>query len=164
MRRGSEVAVLLVIAAGLAVFGARGAGARDAAPIRIGVNTAIQLQVGRDTVDAVWRQGDQRGDHQLCHSRAADRQDDCLVGSVCRALSAPADLYGRWCHDAVYLYADAIERAGSTGSEALVKALEATDFVGVRGRVKFDPTRDVMDGPGLVNPWFVQWQKTASAR
>ncbi|HXW27811.1 MAG TPA: ABC transporter substrate-binding protein [Xanthobacteraceae bacterium] len=61
-------------------------------------------------------------------------------------------------YDAVYLYADAVERAGSTDTEALIKALEATDFVGVRGRVKFDAVHDVMDGPGLVNQLFVQWQ------
>jgi branched-chain amino acid transport system substrate-binding protein len=61
-------------------------------------------------------------------------------------------------YDAVYLYADAIDRAGSTDTEALIKALEATDFVGVRGRVKFDAAHDVMDGPGLVNQLFVQWQ------
>jgi len=62
-------------------------------------------------------------------------------------------------YDAVYLYADVIERAGSTDTEALIKALEATDFVGVRGRVKFDAGHDVMDGRGLVNQLLVQWQR-----
>jgi hypothetical protein len=42
---------------------------------------------------------------------------------------------------------------------ARIKALEATDFVGVRGRVKFDAAHDLMDGPGLVNQVFVQWQR-----
>lgn len=55
MRRGNHGALRLGIAAGLAVFGPRGAAAADAAAIRIGVNTAIQRQVGRHTLDAVNR-------------------------------------------------------------------------------------------------------------
>jgi len=62
-------------------------------------------------------------------------------------------------YDAVYIYADAIKRAGSTDTEALVKALEATDYVGVRGRVQFDALHEVNDGPGFVNSLFVQWQQ-----
>jgi branched-chain amino acid transport system substrate-binding protein len=62
-------------------------------------------------------------------------------------------------YDAVYIYASAVQRTGSTDAEGLIKALEATDFVGVRGRVKFDALHDVMDGPGLVNQLFVQWQR-----
>lgn len=62
-------------------------------------------------------------------------------------------------YDAVLLYADAIERAGSTDTDALVKALEATDFVGAGGRVTFDPTHDVMHRRDLVNQLFVQWQQ-----
>ena len=40
-------------------------------------------------------------------------------------------------YDGVYILADAIRRAGGLDSEALVKALEATDHVGVSGRIKF---------------------------
>ena len=40
---------------------------------------------------------------------------------------------------AVYVLKDAIERAGSLEVDAVVKALEATDMMGVYGRIKFDP-------------------------
>jgi branched-chain amino acid transport system substrate-binding protein len=40
---------------------------------------------------------------------------------------------------APYLLKDAIERAGSLKSEAVVAALEKTDMIGVYGRIKFDP-------------------------
>lgn len=62
-------------------------------------------------------------------------------------------------YDAIYIYADALKRAGSTDTDAVIKALEATDFVGVRGRVQFDALHEVKDGPGFVNELFVQWQQ-----
>jgi branched-chain amino acid transport system substrate-binding protein len=40
---------------------------------------------------------------------------------------------------APYVLKDAIERAGSLKSEAVVAALEKTDMIGVYGRIKFDP-------------------------
>jgi branched-chain amino acid transport system substrate-binding protein len=40
---------------------------------------------------------------------------------------------------APYVLKDAIERAGSIGSEAVIAALEKTDIAGVYGRIKFDP-------------------------
>lgn len=40
---------------------------------------------------------------------------------------------------AVYVLKDAIERAGSIKSDAVVAALEKTDIMGVYGRIKFDP-------------------------
>jgi len=61
-------------------------------------------------------------------------------------------------YDAVYIYAEAIKRAGSTDTDAVIKALETTDYVGVRGRVQFDELHEVKDGPGFVNELFVQWQ------
>jgi branched-chain amino acid transport system substrate-binding protein len=58
----------------------------------------------------------------------------------------------------VYIYTEAVKRAGSTETDAVVKELEKTDFVGPAGRVQFDATHDVKDGPGFVNLLFVQWQ------
>ena len=40
---------------------------------------------------------------------------------------------------APYVLKDAIERAGSLDSEAVIAALEKTDMMGVYGRIKFDP-------------------------
>ena len=40
---------------------------------------------------------------------------------------------------AVYTLKDAIERAGSLDSDAVVAALEKTDLMGVYGRIKFNP-------------------------
>ena len=40
---------------------------------------------------------------------------------------------------AVYVLRDAIEKAGSLDSDAVVAALEKTDLMGVYGRIKFDP-------------------------
>ena len=66
-------------------------------------------------------------------------------------------------YDEVYIFADAIRRAGSTDPDKLVEALEATDWQGTVGRMRFfgkdDPfTHALRYGPDGVNGLFVQWQ------
>jgi branched-chain amino acid transport system substrate-binding protein len=64
---------------------------------------------------------------------------------------------------AVYVLKDAIERAGSVDSDAVVSALEKTDLMGVYGRIKFNPKNhqvipSVDPNEGAVGTIF-QWQK-----
>ncbi len=64
---------------------------------------------------------------------------------------------------AVYTLKDAIERAGSLDSGAVVAALEKTDLMGVYGRIKFNPKNhqvipSVDPNEGAVGTIF-QWQK-----
>jgi branched-chain amino acid transport system substrate-binding protein len=61
-------------------------------------------------------------------------------------------------YDAVYIYAEAVKRAGGADTDKVIKELEKTNYVGVRGRVQFDELHEVKDGPGFVNELFVQWQ------
>ncbi|HSB06660.1 MAG TPA: ABC transporter substrate-binding protein [Thermodesulfobacteriota bacterium] len=63
---------------------------------------------------------------------------------------------------AVYVLKDAIERAGTLNSDAVVAALEKTDMIGVYGRIKFDPKNhqvipSVDPNEGAVGTIF-QWQ------
>lgn len=63
---------------------------------------------------------------------------------------------------AVYVLKDAIERAGSLDSDAVVAALEKTDLMGVYGRIKFNPKNhqvipSVDPNEGAVGTIF-QWQ------
>ncbi len=60
-----------------------------------------------------------------------------------------------------YLLADAIERAGTINSEAVITALEETDMMGVYGRIRFDPKSHQIiystdPGEGAVSLW-AQW-------
>jgi branched-chain amino acid transport system substrate-binding protein len=61
-------------------------------------------------------------------------------------------------YDAVYVYADAVGRAGTTEVDAVIRALEQTDYIGAVGRIQFDDSHDVKAGPGLVGFAFAQWQ------
>jgi branched-chain amino acid transport system substrate-binding protein len=66
-------------------------------------------------------------------------------------------------YDEVYYIAEAIHRAGTTDSDALVTALEATDYVGTIGRVQFLPKGDphvhgLKIGPGAITGLMLQWQ------
>ena len=63
---------------------------------------------------------------------------------------------------AVYVLKDAIERAGSLNSDAVVAALEKTDLMGVYGRIRFNPKNhqvipSVDPREGAVGTIF-QWQ------
>jgi branched-chain amino acid transport system substrate-binding protein len=62
-------------------------------------------------------------------------------------------------YDGVYVLADAIKRAGNLNSDDLVKALEATDYVGVSGRIKFSKRHDPEAGAEFVPFTYIQWNK-----
>ena len=49
-------------------------------------------------------------------------------------------------YDAIYVLADAIERAGSVDPDALVAALQKTDRMGVIGRIRFGKSQQVIFG------------------
>ena len=67
-------------------------------------------------------------------------------------------------YDEVYYIADAVHRAGSDDPEKIVAALEATDWQGTVGTVRFygkDETHahGMVYGASTVSGLFVQWQK-----
>ncbi|MBE0620550.1 MAG: ABC transporter substrate-binding protein [Burkholderiales bacterium] len=65
-------------------------------------------------------------------------------------------------NDAVYIYAQAVERAKTTNADAVIKELEKTNYVGIPGIIQFDATHDVKPGsatykgPALI---FAQWRE-----
>ncbi len=70
---------------------------------------------------------------------------------------------GYTAYDDVYMIAEAIKRAGSTDSEKLVTAMEATDYVGTIGRIAFYPKGDprvhgLKTGKGYITGLMLQWQ------
>ncbi len=73
---------------------------------------------------------------------------------------------GYTAYDDVYIIAEAVKRAGSTDSDKLVTAMEATDYIGTIGRVQFLPKGDphvhgLRIGAGYITGLFLQWQNGA---
>ena len=69
---------------------------------------------------------------------------------------------GYTAYDDVYMFADAIHRAGSSDADKIVDAMETTDYVGTMGRITFlgkdDPfTHGMRTGPGYITGLMVQW-------
>ena len=62
----------------------------------------------------------------------------------------------------MHVFAAAAAQAGTLDFEALVKALEATDYLGTNGRIVFEKNHDVRTGPGFANIVFAQWQADGS--
>ncbi len=58
---------------------------------------------------------------------------------------------------ALHILAEALARAGTLEADPVVKALEATDYVGPSGRIVFDKVHDVTWGPGFTTGLGVQW-------
>ncbi len=68
-------------------------------------------------------------------------------------------------YEAVYLLAEAIEKAGGVEADAIVKALEQTDREGVMGRIKFDDGHQVlydMDPTQAAVAAVIQWNPDGS--
>ena len=61
-------------------------------------------------------------------------------------------------YEAIYILADAIEKAGTLDAEKLIPVLEKTDRQGTAGRVVFSEDHDVMWGPGYTTSLGTQWQ------
>lgn len=65
-------------------------------------------------------------------------------------------------YEAVYVLADAIEKADSLDPDKIVKAMEKTKRDGTAGTLVFDKTHDVTWGPGFVTALGTQWQNGAN--
>lgn len=61
-------------------------------------------------------------------------------------------------YDSIYLLKEAIERAGTLDTDAIVAELEKTDTHTTGGRFVFDENHDVIWGPGYVTAVGTQWQ------
>jgi branched-chain amino acid transport system substrate-binding protein len=61
-------------------------------------------------------------------------------------------------YDTFMVLADAIERAGSTDPDAIVKALEKTDYVGALGVYKYDAMHNIIREPPYFHLFVSQWQ------
>lgn len=61
-------------------------------------------------------------------------------------------------YSAVYILKEAIERAGTIDTDAVIVELEKTDYTGAAGRIVFDETHDVVWAPGYVTAVGIQWQ------
>ena len=65
-------------------------------------------------------------------------------------------------NDAVYIYADAVKRAGTVETNAVIKELEKTSYIGIPGTIEFDEAHDVKPGtatykgPALL---LAQWRE-----
>lgn len=66
--------------------------------------------------------------------------------------------YNAGTYDAVYIYKEAVERAGTLDPDAVVAEMEQTRFTSACGIQVFDENHDVMWGPGYVTAVGTQWQ------
>jgi len=61
-------------------------------------------------------------------------------------------------YDSLYILKEAIERAGTVSTNAVIESLKKTDYASTAGQVVFNREHDVTFGPGYVMGVGVQWQ------
>ena len=61
-------------------------------------------------------------------------------------------------YDSVHAYVQAIDRAKSLDTNAIIKELEKTSMPGVAGQLEYDDSHDVKAGGKYMNLLFAQWQ------
>jgi len=79
-------------------------------------------------------------------------------GFVAKYKVEPATYFAPLSYSAVYIVADAIKRAGSTDTAALITALEATNYASPLGQtITFSPS-NIIKHQGIRNQKILQWQ------
>lgn len=94
-----------------------------------------------------WKATEGKGEYTLCNVVNAGNAPSNATPWTMKFYDAytkrwnvePEGLGSSSSYMAVYVYKDAIERAGSLDSDKVVSALEQTDMIGVYGRTRFDP-------------------------
>jgi len=116
-----------------------------------------------------WKATDGKGQYTLCNVVNAGNAPSDATEWTMKFYNAYAKKWGvepeglgsSSSYMAVYVLKDAIERAGTLDSDKVVTALEATDIMGVYGRLRFDPkthqvipAKDPKDGAvGSILQW-----------
>lgn len=80
-------------------------------------------------------------------------------GFVAKYKVEPATYFAPLSYSAVYVVVEAIKRAGTTETQALIKALEATKYASPLGEtITFTPS-NIIKHQGIKNQKILQWQK-----
>jgi len=79
-------------------------------------------------------------------------------GFVARYKVEPATYFAPLSYSAVYIVADALKKAGSTDTAALIKALEATKYDSPLGQVITFTPSNIIKHQGVKNQKILQWQ------
>jgi branched-chain amino acid transport system substrate-binding protein len=61
-------------------------------------------------------------------------------------------------YTAIYILKEAVERAGTLDTDAVIGEMEKTDYIAAAGRFVFDEAHDVTWGPGYLTAVGIQWQ------
>lgn len=92
-------------------------------------------------INCIFELGSSLGSKKVAQSEAFVRAYEKRWGKPMEAGHGPAAAY-----ESVYILADAIQRAGSLNSDAIVAQLEKTDRMGVMGRMRFDEGHQIIYG------------------
>ncbi|MBS4020982.1 MAG: ABC transporter substrate-binding protein [Dethiobacter sp.] len=121
--------------------------------VSIGIN--VEAQAG-----GFWQSTGGKGNYETTLSflsRVAVTEKTIPFYDKFLATYKEAPLYLAGSYDTIYMLAEAIERAGSLDSDALVVEMEKTDYIGTSGRFVFDERHDPKWGPQFQAGLGVQW-------
>jgi branched-chain amino acid transport system substrate-binding protein len=125
----------------------------------VGINVEAQKK-------GFWDATEGKGNYELTMNMYARvKQTDKSIPFYDRFVKEMGEFptYNAGTYDAIYILKEAIERAGTLESDAVVAELEKTDYRGGGGRMAFyqkdsDIAHDVIWGPAYVTAVGTQWQ------
>ena len=125
----------------------------------VGINVEAQKK-------GFWDATEGKGNYELTMNMYARvKQTDKSIPFYDRFVKEMGEFptYNAGTYDAIYILKEAIERAGTLDSDAVVTELEKTDYRGGGGRMVFMPRdsdipHDITWGPGYVTALGTQWQ------
>jgi len=152
--------ILTIISGPVGIPYARQLGELEIPAASVGINVEAQK-------DGFWEATGGQGDYETTLNTFAEgvAVTDSTVAFFEKFVKefGQTPTYNSGTYDAIYTLKEAIERAGSLDSDAVVTELEKTDRVGTSGRLIFmgrdtDTPHDVTYGPGYVTGIATQWQ------
>ncbi|HEY91706.1 MAG TPA: ABC transporter substrate-binding protein [Dehalococcoidia bacterium] len=152
--------ILTIISGPVGIPYARQLGELEIPAASVGINVEAQK-------DGFWEATGGQGDYETTLNTYAEgvAVTDSTVDFFDKFVKefGQTPTYNSGTYDAIYTLKEAIERAGSLDSDAVVTELEKTDRVGTAGRLIFmgrdtDTPHDVTYGPGYVTGIATQWQ------
>ncbi len=154
IKRAEADIVFTIISGPMGIVLGRQMGELQLPAIAFGINVEAQK-------DGFWAATANKGNYVATLDTYSEIEITPKTVSFVRAFKerfkrAPA--YTAATYDAIHLYKDAVEKAGSTDPDKLVPVLEKAQHLGTASMLTFDGNHDPVFGPGKVTGIAVQWQ------
>jgi branched-chain amino acid transport system substrate-binding protein len=156
VQRADAQIIFTIFSASVGITFARQAGELEIPAAFVGINVESQK-------DGFWDATQGKGNYAVTLNTFVRgvAYDDLTIPFINKYIEKFGEVptYTAETYDALYIFKDVIEKAGTLDSDKLVPVIEKTQHVGTgAAKQAFDKTHDVIFGPGYATGLTIQWQ------